>query len=141
MAWMNGGGRTTPTAAADISPGGFFAYEHQWATVEAFQFHKAIGRARVAGRIAELNSRIKAGLAAMRHVTLHTPIDPALSAGVNCFEVRGVAAEEVVRRLREKRIVASASPYKVSYARLSAGIMNSESEIDRGLAAVDALRA
>ena len=139
--WMNATPRSSPIAAADISPGGFFAYEHQWATVEAFQFHKAIGRARVAGRIRELNSRIKAGLAKMPHVTLHTPIDPALSAGVNCFEVKGLAAEEVVVRLLDKRIVASASPYKVTYPRLSAGIMNSEAEIDRALAAVDALRA
>jgi selenocysteine lyase/cysteine desulfurase len=140
-AWMNAKPRSSPITAADVSPGGFFAYEHQWAAVEAFQFHKAIGRGRVVGRIAELNSRIKTGLSAMKHVTLHTPIGPALSAGVNCFEVRGLQAEEVVKRLLDRRIVASASPYKTTYPRLSAGIMNSEAEIDRALAAVDALRA
>lgn len=140
-AWMDGRSPGTPTSAADVSPGGFFAFEHQWAAVEAFQFHKTIGRARVGARIAELNTRIKTGLAKMPHVTVHTPIDPALSAGVNCFEVHGVAPEEVVRRLREKKIIASASPYKVSYPRLSAGIMNSEAEIDRALDAVAALRA
>jgi selenocysteine lyase/cysteine desulfurase len=138
---MNAKPRSSPITAADVSPGGFFAYEHQWAAVEAFQFHKAIGRGRVVGRIAELNSRIKTGLSAMKHVTLHTPIGPALSAGVNCFEVRGLQAEEVVKRLLDRRIVASASPYKTTYPRLSAGIMNSEAEIDRALAAVDALRA
>ena len=139
--WMDGRPRATPVTAADISPGGFFAYEHQWAAVEAFQFHKAIGRARVAGRITELNSRIKTGLARMPHVTLHTPIDPALSAGVNCFEVRGLSTGAVVERLHARRIVASGSPYRVTYPRLSAGIMNSEAEVDRALAAVEALRA
>lgn len=140
-AWMNSTARSTPVTAADVSPGGFLAFEHQWAAVEAFQFHKAIGRARVGARIAELNTRIKAGLAAMKHVTLHTPIDPALSAGVNVFEVRGMSTDEVVRRLHERRIVASGSPYRPTYPRLAAGIMNSEAEIDRALEAVGELRA
>jgi selenocysteine lyase/cysteine desulfurase len=140
-AWQEGQAPAAPVAACDVSPGGFFAYEHQWAAAEAFAFHGQIGRPRVAARIAELNSGIKTGLAAMPHVTLHTPRSPALSAGINCFEVRGIAPEEVVRRLLDRRIVASSSPYKVTYARLSAGIMNTPEEIDRALQAVAALRA
>jgi selenocysteine lyase/cysteine desulfurase len=140
-AWQNGQAPTAPIGASDVSPGGFFAYEHQWAAAEAFAFHGQIGRARIAARIAEMNSRIKTGLAALPHVTLHTPRSPALSAGINCFEVRGIAPEEVVRRLLDRRIVASNSPYKVTYARLSAGIMNTPEEIDRALQAVAALRA
>jgi selenocysteine lyase/cysteine desulfurase len=140
-AWQDGQAPTASVAAWDVSPGGFFAFEHQWAAAEAFAFHGQIGRARVAARIAELNSRIKTGLAAMPHVTLHTPQAPALSAGINCFEVRGIAPEEVVRRLLDRRIVASSSPYKVTYARLSAGIMNTPEEIDRALHSVAALRA
>jgi selenocysteine lyase/cysteine desulfurase len=140
-AWMEGQAPTAPVAACDVSPGGFFAYEHQWAATEAFAFHERIGRARITARIAELNSRIKTGLATMPRVTLHTPMAAALSAGINCFEVRGVAPEEVVRRLLDRRIVASSSPYRVTYARLSAGIMNTPEEVDRALQAVAALRA
>jgi len=139
-AWQDGR-LPGPTSAAAVSPGGFFAYEHQWAAVEAFRFHKEIGRARIGARIAELNGRIKDGLAKIPKVTLHTPKDPALSAGINCFEVAGVTPQDVVKKLLDRRIIASTSPYKVTYARLSAGIMNTPEEIDRALAAVRAIAA
>ncbi|HET8945934.1 MAG TPA: aminotransferase class V-fold PLP-dependent enzyme [Candidatus Polarisedimenticolia bacterium] len=138
VAWQEGK-LPGPTTAAAMSPGGFFAYEHQWAAVEAFRFHEAIGRPRIAARVAELNTRIKEGLAKIPKVTLHTPKDPALSAGINCFEVAGIAPGDVVAKLLDRRIIASTSPYKVTYPRLSAGIMNTPEEIDRALAAVRAL--
>jgi isopenicillin-N epimerase len=141
VAWMDGHPPAGPTPAAAVSPGGFFAYEHQWAAVEAFGFHKQIGRPRIGTRIAELNTRIKDGLAKMPKVTLHTPRDPALSAGINCFEIAGLTPQDVVRKLFDRRIIASTSPYKVTYPRLSAGIMNTPEEIDRALAAVRALAA
>jgi selenocysteine lyase/cysteine desulfurase len=139
MAWQDQHPPEGPTKAAWVSPGGFFAYEHQWAAAEAFRFHAQIGRKRIADRIAALNSRIKEGLTAMKHVTLHTPKDPALSAGINCFEVQGTQPQEVVKRLLDRRIIASTSPYKVSYPRLSAGIMNTPEEVDSALKAVRAL--
>ena len=140
LAWQDG--RVPgPTTAAAVAPGGFFAYEHQWAAVEAFRFHREIGRARIGARIAALNTRIKDGLAKIPKVTLHTPKDPALSAGINCFEVAGLTPQEVVRKLLDRRIVASTSPYKVTYARLSAGIMNTPDEVDRALTAVRAIAA
>jgi isopenicillin-N epimerase len=138
-AWQEQRPPDGPAKAAWVSPGGFLAYEHQWAAVEAFRFHAQIGRKRIADRIAALNTRIKEGLAAMQHVTLHTPMDPALSAGINCFEVQGHAPKEVVERLLDRRIVASTSPYKVTYPRLSAGIMNTPEEVDSALKAVRAL--
>jgi selenocysteine lyase/cysteine desulfurase len=138
LAWQDGR-LPAPTSAAAVSPGGFFAYEHQWAAAEAFRFHKEIGRARIGARIAELNSRIKDGLAKIPKVTLHTPKDPALSAGINSFEVAGLTPQDVVKRLLDRRIIASTSPYKVTYARLSAGIMNTPEEVDRALAAVRAI--
>lgn len=135
LAWQDDR-RPGPTHAAMVSPGGFKAYEHQWAMVEAFQFHQRIGPARVAGRIAALNSRLKDGLAAMPHMVLHTPRDPALSAGITCFDVKGMKPDEVVRNLLERRVVASTSPYKVSVARLAPSLVNDEAQVD---AALDAL--
>ena len=32
------------TTASDMTPGGFHAFEHQWATVAAFRFQESIGR-------------------------------------------------------------------------------------------------
>ena len=125
-----------PTTAAMISPGGFLAYEHQWAMSAAFQMHERMGRARVAARIRTLNDQLKQGLLAMRHVRVHTPKSPELSAGIVAFEVDGMKPETIVEKLLEKRIVASTSPYRVSYARLAASLVNDEREVDAALRAV-----
>ncbi|MEU1376065.1 aminotransferase class V-fold PLP-dependent enzyme [Streptomyces triculaminicus] len=128
-----------PTEAAWISPGGFFAYEHQWATVEAFRFIRQIGRKRIQDRILELNGQIKEGLARMKHVTLHTPLDPEVSAGIVTFDVQGYKPKDVVRILRDNRVVASATPYAVPHVRLSAGIVNFPKEIDKTLKVIRSL--
>ena len=128
-----------PNNANRVSPGGFLAYEHQWAVGAAFRMHQQIGRARIAARIRELNGRCKEGLAQIRGVKLHTPRDPGLSAGICCFEVQGLSPDAVVKDLLARRIVASTSPYRVSYARLSAAIFNTPEEVDRAVAAVRSL--
>ncbi|GAB2509486.1 aminotransferase class V-fold PLP-dependent enzyme [Lysobacter humi (ex Lee et al. 2017)] len=139
-AWETGRAPTTPTTAARVSPGGFHAYEHQWAMAAAFGMHRAMGRARVAGRIRELNDRLKAGLAENRRVRVHTPRSGELSAGLVAFEVDGMAPGDVVKALAQRRIVASTSPYRVSYARLAPSLVNTEAEVDRAITAVAALR-
>jgi isopenicillin-N epimerase len=125
-----------PTRAAFVSPGGFTAYEHQFAVTDAIEFHFTLGRARITSRIHKLNSRIHRGLAKVDGVTVHTPAETSLAAGIVCFEVAGHSPEAVVAKLAERRIHATASPYKISYARLAAGIMNREDEIDKAVAAV-----
>jgi selenocysteine lyase/cysteine desulfurase len=127
--------------AAWISPGGFLAYEHFLALPAAAEFHAGIGRDRIAARIAELNGAIRDDLARVPGVTLHTPRDPDLAAGINCFEVAGKTVEEVVRRLAERKVRGTTSPYAVSYARLSAGIMNSHDDVEAGIRAVRAIAA
>ncbi len=137
-AWMRGQDPGA-TQAVSMSPGGFHAYEHMWALPAAFQFHKELGRARVAARIHELNGRIKDGLLGLRRVKLHTPRADSLSAGLVCFEVDGLTADEVVRQLLAKRVVASASPYYPSYARLAGSLLNSPEEVDAAVRAVGGL--
>lgn len=134
-AWMEGTD-PGPTQASYVSPGGFKAYEHQWAMPEAFAFHRSIGRRRVAERIAALNTQCKEGLARMPQVRLHTPMAPELSAGIICFEIAGLTPEAVVRKLLAKKVIASTSPYKVSYARLAPSLVNDESQVERALRAV-----
>lgn len=85
--WM-AGTDPGPTQARWVSPGGFHAYEHQWALPAAFAFHREIGRARIAARIRDLNTQIKEGLAGASRVRLHTPREPRLSAGLVAFEDR-----------------------------------------------------
>ncbi|MCI0443105.1 aminotransferase class V-fold PLP-dependent enzyme, partial [bacterium] len=124
-AWMQNRKPQGPTHASWIAPGGFMAYEHQWATADAFQFHLKIGKKRIADRIHELNTLCKNGLAEIKRVKLYTPRSTDLSAGIVCFDVDGLAPEEVVKKLLAKKIIASTTPYGKSYARLAAGIMNS----------------
>lgn len=137
-----GGMRMSPegwTWGVANTPGGFHSFEHRWAVADAIEFHDAIGKARVAERIHALNRQLKEGLAAMDKVTLHTPMSDELSAGIVCFEVEGTSPNDVVRRLARERIVASTSPYAVSYARLAPGLLNDEQEVDICLKAVRAM--
>lgn len=93
----------------------------------------------MAERIRQLNDRCKSGLAGIPHLTLHTPRDPELSAGIIAFEVDRIAPRAVVKMLLERRIIASTSPYKVSYARLAPSLMNTPEEVDAVVAAVRAI--
>jgi isopenicillin-N epimerase len=135
-AWENGEQPKRPTQASWMSPGGFKAYEHQWAMADAFEFHGRIGRKRIAERIASLNTLCKDGLVRIPKVKLMTPRDPAHSAGIICFEIEGQSPEETVRKLLERKVIASTSPYKVSHARLAPSLVNDEREVEAALRAV-----
>jgi selenocysteine lyase/cysteine desulfurase len=125
-----------PTRAEFVTPGGFVPFEHLLAMADALDLHRQLGRPRIAARVRELNARLREELAAMPGVTLVTPRDPALAAGIVCFEIAGLKPAEVVARLREQRILATESPYAVSYARVSAGIMVQPDEIESVLRAI-----
>jgi selenocysteine lyase/cysteine desulfurase len=137
-AWMD---RTPlpPTQAKFVSPGGFLPYENLLGVKAAVEFHRSIGRDQIASRVRELNAAFRDGAATIPGVTLHTPRDPEASGGLSCFEVRGLKSEEVAERLSEKKIRTSSSPYKVSYARVGAGIMNFPEEIDTVLREIRSL--
>ena len=138
-AWFENRPPRGPNTADRVTPGGFLAFEHQWAIGAAFRMHQQMGRRRVAERIRSLNDRCKQGLAEIKQVKLHTPREAALSAGICCFEVEGQKPEDVVKKLLGRKVIASTSPYAVSYARLAAGLMNRPEEVDKAVAAVRAL--
>jgi selenocysteine lyase/cysteine desulfurase len=48
-------------------------------------------------------------------------------------------AEEVVKSLGERKIIASVTPYATQYARFSTALLNAPADIDTALAAVRAL--
>ncbi|TWI12007.1 aminotransferase class V-fold PLP-dependent enzyme [Aerolutibacter ruishenii] len=139
LAWLQGRERKGPTTAERMTPGGFQAFEHQWGMLAAFRMHQAMGRGRVAARIRSLNDRLKAQLGENPKVRIHTPRSGDLSAGVIAFEVAGMKPEEVVKHLHDKHIIASTSPYAVSYARLAPSLVNTEDEVDRAARAVATL--
>ncbi|WP_223517734.1 aminotransferase class V-fold PLP-dependent enzyme [Pseudomonas sp. GL-B-19] len=121
------------TQAAWVSPGGFLAFENQWGVIEAFEFIKQIGRKRIADRVAELNGQLKEGLSKLPGVHLHTPQSAQFSAGIVCCDVKGRDPKEVVAKLKAQKIIASATPYRHSTVRFSAGIINTPQDIDRTL--------
>ncbi|MGH3772794.1 MAG: aminotransferase class V-fold PLP-dependent enzyme [Pseudonocardiaceae bacterium] len=139
LAWMRDTPPEGPTRAAWVTPGGFHAFEHVWALPAAFAFHRQLGRARVAERIHQLNTQCKDGLAAMKHIRLHTPRSPGLSSGLVAFEVDSMTPGAAVARLLQRRVVASTSPYARSFARLAPGLVNSPADVDAALAAVRSL--
>jgi isopenicillin-N epimerase len=138
-AWLNDNEPDGPTNASRMTPGGFKAFEHQWAMAEAFEFHQQIGKGRVQERTHELNRQLKEGLRSMEHVQLVTPMSESLSSGLTCFDVTGMSPWDVVGRLREKQIIASVTPYAVRHARLTPSIRNTPEEIERVLSEVRAL--
>lgn len=64
----------------------------------------------VQSRIHAPNTQTREGLAAMPHVTLHTPMAAEYSSGLVCFDVAGVKPDEVVKRMHNKGIVMSSTP-------------------------------
>jgi selenocysteine lyase/cysteine desulfurase len=130
---------STSTPARAMTPGGFHSFEHRWALDQAFALHLQIGKSRVAARIHQLSAQLKDGLASMPGLTLHTPRDESLSAGLVCFEIAGLRPEAIVERLRERRIIATTTPYNPSYARLAPGLLNTPDEVDTALREVRAL--
>lgn len=138
-AWINNAPTAPPSTGAYMSPGGFKAFEHLWSLTPAFGFHERIGKARVAARTNELADYLKMGLAGMPHVRLMTPRSSELSAGIVSFDVNGLSANQVVERLRQRRVIASAAPYAVQHVRLTPSIMNTPEEVYAALREVHAL--
>jgi selenocysteine lyase/cysteine desulfurase len=140
-AWIEGRAPSDVPPGPLMTPGGFHSFEHRWALPEAFAFHKQVGgRAAVARTTHALARRLKRGLAEIRGVEVKTPMSDALSAGLVCADVDGLAADEVVDRLRaEHEILASATPYATRYVRFGPSIANDAEDVDRAIEAVRAI--
>ncbi|MDQ6733386.1 MAG: aminotransferase class V-fold PLP-dependent enzyme [Nitrospirota bacterium] len=134
--WMNEIPPKEIPVGAIMTPGGFHSFEHRWALGEAFRFHQVIGKARITERIHALNDQLKDGLITMRHVKVHTPRSRDLSAGIVCFEVEGWKPDQVVEHLRQRRIIASVTPYATQYVRLAPSLLTSPEEVEKTVEAI-----
>jgi selenocysteine lyase/cysteine desulfurase len=135
-AWARGVAPGGPTTAHRATPGGFKAYEHRWALGSAFDFLHGIGRDRVAERTHALARRLKEGLIGIPGVRLITPLSEETSAGIVCFDVDGMSADRAVRRLTERGVVATVTPYATTHARLAPSIVNAPEDVEAAIAAV-----
>jgi isopenicillin-N epimerase len=138
--WREGGFEAMPPAGW-MTPGGFQPFEHRWAVEQAFRWHLAIGKQRIAARIHELNRACKEALAAVPRVRVRTPMADDLSAGIIAFDVDGMDPYEVVERLRARGVVASVAPsfYVPLHARLAPSLLTLETDVERAVAAVRAI--
>ena len=128
-------GDATPGTA--FTPGGYHSFEHRWAVREAFEFHEAIGRDRIAARITEQATQLKEGLAGLDGVRLVTPASPDVSAGIVCCELEAQDAYTATVMLRENhRIAASVTPYQDQYLRFGPSMVTTPEQIDRTVEAV-----
>jgi len=139
-AWGSGKPLATPPKGFWFTPGGFQSFEHHWAVPAAIEFHNAIGSSRITQRIHALNQQMNVELRRLPNVKIvYTPTDPSLNAGMVCFDVNGLDAEATVKKLLEKNIIASTTPYAVPFARVAFGIMNTPEEVERTARAVRSL--
>lgn len=128
-----------PGAAA--TPGGYKAFEHRWALAEAFDFHQALGRDRVAERTRVQASQLKEGLADMAGVRVVTPSDPELSSGIVCLAMEDAAIFDLPAVLREQHgVIASITPYNLPLLRLGPSIVTSPDDVEAAIRAIDAVR-
>jgi selenocysteine lyase/cysteine desulfurase len=136
--WLGGMSQDQVPIGEHMSPGGFHSFEHRWALPEAFKLHLQLGKANVQKRIHQLNQQTKQGLAKMSHVKLYTPDSSELSSGLVCFDVEGMRPDDVVKRMHDKGIIMSSTPYRKSYARFAPSLLNNEQEIELALAQIRA---
>jgi selenocysteine lyase/cysteine desulfurase len=66
-------------------------------------------------------------------------MDEDLSAGIVCFEVEGLRPRAVVKRLEERRIYGSVTPYATKYARVAFSAFNTPEEVETTLRAIHEL--
>jgi len=138
-AWLEGDDPDGAVTASRMTPGGFKAFEHQWALPAAFEMHQQLGKGNVQARTHSLARQLKEGLRSMPHIELVTPMPESLSSGIVCFDVAGMDPWQAARRLCDARVIASVTPYAVRHVRLTPSIRNSESDVDRALRAIRAL--
>jgi selenocysteine lyase/cysteine desulfurase len=132
--WFNGKNPDENCAKAWLcSPGGFQTFEHRWALGEAFDFLLSIGKKAIAERTHLLNTYCKEEMRRMDRISLYTPDHEDLSAGMICFDVKGSDPAIIVEKFLEKKIIIGQTPYRKSCCRLTPGILNDCTELDKVL--------
>jgi isopenicillin-N epimerase len=92
----------------------------------ALAFHSLIGPDRVVARIKELGDYLRAGLKNIPGVTIHTPLHPAMCAGITNYAISGASATEMQDALWTRGL-------RIRGNRHSTHIYNSKEEIDAAL--------
>ena len=100
-----------------------------------------LGKEKIQNRTHQLSTLLKEGLQSIAHIHLRTPMSSSLSSGINCFEVAGMEAGTVIKKLHEQNIIGSTTPYKTIYARLTPCVLNTEEEVHECVKVLENLKA
>ena len=118
--------------ATIMTPGGYHAFEHRWATSEAFKLHLQLGKAEVQQRIHQLNSLLKQRLLEHRQIQLVTPRSEQFSAGFTFLRIKDRDADAVAAHLTTNKVMCDAVDRDVGpVIRLAPSLLNDEQQIDR----------
>ena len=137
--------RASAGAGRSKSPGGVQTYEHRWALEVAFEFLLELGKPEIERHVHGLCSEMKLELSQLPGVMLVTPQAEALSSGIICFDIEGMAAADAVNALAEEGIITTMSSSNAGYetdvrhVRLSLSIFNTRAEVARCLDVVRTL--
>jgi selenocysteine lyase/cysteine desulfurase len=109
------------------------------AMAEAMDFHEAIGKKNVEGRVRQLSTKLRAGLKGIPGVKLWTSEDPQFAAGLTLFSVRDIPMENVVKGVYEfNRVwIRTMATGNLNGVRAATHIYNMPEEVDRLLEAVE----
>jgi selenocysteine lyase/cysteine desulfurase len=134
--WLTGSAVSTVAPGAANTPGGYHSFEHRWALAEAFHFHLAIGRDRIAERTRAQATRLKEGIADIPGVRVVTPMSAELSSGIVCVEFERRNPFAAVEALDRQQVSASVTPYREPYVRLGPSIVTTPGDVDAAIAAI-----
>ncbi|MEO1085088.1 MAG: aminotransferase class V-fold PLP-dependent enzyme, partial [Acidobacteriota bacterium] len=138
--WRYVGG-TVPSLNPLRFPGGVLPYEYHFALADAFTLHMDLGKDVVEKHTVGLARRLKDGLASVPGVTVVTPRKRSLSSGIVCCGLADQKPGDVVDRLRHEHniraSVSSKDSNRQKHIRFSPSILNTESDIDRTLEAME----
>ncbi len=99
----------------------------------ALGFQEVVGIDRIERRNRQLRKRLYEAVSELPGVTVASPADETLVAGMVSFSLRGIASLELQKRLAQKANVRTrvVSEYDYGWMRLSPHIYNTPEEIDR----------
>lgn len=108
------------------------------AIVPTVDFLESIGKERIEARLRAIIARLRRGIEAIPGVSILTPPDPAINAGILIFSLPGISGGDAFEALYRDHDIGSARAGLVDGVRLSPHIYNTLADADR---VVDALKA
>ena len=123
-----------PAAMQKYSWAALYSSPLIWALMGAVGFQEQLGRERVEARARALAARLRKGLEAIPGVTVVTPADPAMSAAIVAFTMRGVVPRAFSTELRRDHriVIRNVTHEHIGFAanRVCTHIWNTEEQVD-----------